>query len=583
MNNIVSKSLVALLGGFLFLAINGCETPEFEERTNYQILIGDYIQENPDKYSTFYQVLEKTGTVSFLKAYGGYTCFAPDNSAFEAYLAQRGVASINDIPVNELVDLVKNHVIQDTLSSQTFVDGRLNTMTMYYQYLTTGTTFENGVVKLKVNKYAEVFEKDKRMSNGIVHGVKAVIAPVQKTVAQLIEENSQFSIFTEALKATTIFDTLMLDGAYTVIVVPNAAYEKEGINSFDQLKDKYSTLNDVSNPADSLYLYMAYHILKNNLQYMNDLVASKAVETMAPLEVLTIKAKSEAILINDDTFAGIYEPGYEIDKPVSDETAYNGVMHVSKADFNIKVRFPMRVYYEVTEQLEIQKMPGVFRRPGSTPIANGQLANITWHGDNNLIYYNAGLGGVERYATYLDRMDINLRPEVIKWIEFKTPILVGGKNSNGEFHKYKIWICTRNVFGANNRKAIFYVYFNDELMPVVINNQVTLNNTESEGALELRGWKLYSYSAADSLQKDRNYMSSDGAGRYNAQLAGTVEVKTTGIHTVKFVGISGTNGVWLDQIQFIPVEMDQLWPRVNVYDGSWVYKEDLDAGIYPQK
>jgi hypothetical protein len=256
---------------------------------------------------------------------------------------------------------------------------------------------------------------------------------------------------------------------------------------------------------------------------------------------------------------------------------------VSKADYNIKVRFPMRVYYEVTEQLEIQKMPGVFRKPGSTAIANGQLANISWYGANNYIYYNSGLSGVERYATYSDRFDINLRPEVIKWVEFKTPILVGGKNKTGEFYKYKVWICTRNVYGANNRKAIFYVYFDDELMPTIINNQVTLNNTESEGSLELRGWKLYSYSAADSLLMDKNYMSSDGAGRYNSQLAGTIEVKTTGVHTVKFVGISGTNGVWLDQIQFIPVEADQLWPRINVYDGSWVYKDDLDAGIYPKK
>lgn len=571
------------LWGLLLVVNQSCDFPEYEEKTNYQILIGDYLQENPDKYSTFYSVLERTGSISFLKAYGGYTCFAPDNEAFAAYLAERGVASLTDIPVEELKDLVKNHIVQDTLGAQTFVDGRLQTPTMYNQYLTSGTSFEQGSVKLKINKYAEVFEKDKRMSNGIVHGVKAVLAPIKKTVAELIEENSNYSIFTDALKATTLYDSLKSNNVFTVIVVPNAAYQKDGISSFEQLREKYASTEDVTDPTDSLYLYMAYHVLKNKLQYMNDLVASKAVETMAPLEVLTIKAKSESVLINDDVFAGAYEPGYELEKGVSDATAFNGVVHVSKADFNIKVRFPMRVYYEITEQLEIMKMPGVFRKPGSTAIANGQLANINWYGANNYIYYNAGLGGVERYATFLDRMDINLRPEVIKWIEFKTPILVGGKDKNGEYYKYKIWICTRNVYGANNRKAIFYCYFNDELMPTIINNQVTLNNTETEGALELRGWKLYSYSAADSLLKNNNYMSGDGAGRYNAQLAGTVEVKTTGVHTVKFVGISGTNGVWIDQIQFIPVEMDQLWPRVNVYDGSWVYKEDLDAGIYPKR
>jgi hypothetical protein len=35
-------------------------------------------------------------------------------------------------------------------------------------------------------------------------------------------------------------------------------------------------------------------------------------------------------------------------------------------------------------------------------------------------------------------------------------------------------------------------------------------------------------------------------------------------------------------IQFIPIEEDQNWPRVNVNDGSLVYKADLEVGNFPK-
>jgi hypothetical protein len=40
--------------------------------------------------------------------------------------------------------------------------------------------------------------------------------------------------------------------------------------------------------------------------------------------------------------------------------------------------------------------------------------------------------------------------------------------------------------------------------------------------------------------------------------------------------------MYLDMIQFIPVDEDQNWPRINVKDGTFVYKEDLENGNFPQ-
>jgi uncharacterized surface protein with fasciclin (FAS1) repeats len=576
--NIILKVCIIGLSICSLFLLNRCQTVDFQEKTNYQVLIGQYLEQNPDQYSTFVKVLEKTGSLSFLEAYGTYTCFVPNNEAWDAYFQKKG-KTLNDFSVDELKDLVRYHIIVDTINSNQFVDGKIQTPTMYGQYLTTRVFFENGLTKLKVNKYSVIERANDRMLNGIVHTVSTVLEPVKQSVAQLIEANPACSIFTDALKATGLYDTLNLISTadntdprwFSVIAIPDTAYRKDGIKTFADLKARYTSGNDLTSPTDSLNLYMAYHILDHSLKYISDLVQDRAHATKVPLEVLTIKAKGDSVLVNEDEFAGAIERGYPIDRAASDNSAANGVYHLTEntpdksGNFGIKVRKPMAVYWEVTDQPELRKMPGVFRKVGSTTLWNGQMANVSWYGSTNSISYV--VGDAYPYYVFNDYFNINLRPEVIKWIEFTTPILVKGK--------YKVWICTRNVWGANNRKAIFFVYFDDVVMPTPINNQTTLDRNTSDEEYELTGWKWYQYNPKDSLEGKYNYIGSDGSGRFAGQLAGTVDIAATGTHKVKFVGITGTNGCWLDEIQFIPVENNQIWPRVNVNDGSLVYKETL--------
>jgi uncharacterized surface protein with fasciclin (FAS1) repeats len=580
-NILIKIGLSGLCFGFLFL-LNRCQVMDYQEKTNYQTLIGQYLEQNPDKYSTFVKVLEKSGSLAFLEAYGAYTCFAPTNEAWDAYFLKTG-KNLDAYTAEELKELVRYHIIADTINSNQFVDGKIATPTMYGQYLTTRVFFENGITKLKVNKYSVIERADDRMLNGIIHTVGTVLEPVKLSVAQLIEANSSCSIFTQALKATSLYDTLNQVSAsgntdprwFTVFAIPDIAYQKDGINSFDDLKKRYTSGSNLTSPADSLNLYMAYHVLDHSLKYISDLVLDRAYQTKVPLEVITVKAKGDSVLVNEDEFAGAIERGYPIDRASSDNSAANGVYHImantpsKSGNFGIKLRKPMAVYWEVTDQPELRKMPGVFRKVGSTTLWNGQMANVSWYGESNSISYV--VGDAYPYYVFNDYFNINLRPEVIKWIEFTTPILVKGS--------YKVWVCTRNVWGANNRKAIFFVYFDDVVMPTTINNQTTLDRATSDEEYELTGWKWYQYNPKDSLEGKYNYIGSDGSGRFAGQLAGTVDIAATGTHKVKFVGITGTNGCWLDEIQFIPVENNQIWPRVNVNNGSLVYKESLPAPL----
>ncbi|MFB6340810.1 fasciclin domain-containing protein [Saccharicrinis sp. FJH62] len=577
--------LVALAAGAIF---NSCGLPEYNTRTNYQILIGEYLEQNPGEFSTFYDLLEKSNTIAFLKAYGTYTCFAPTNAAFEKYFQEKGVSSIDDFTAQEMRDLVRYHIIIDTIPTTDFVDGRLQTANMYGQYLTTKTYLEGGSSVYKVNKYATIKSADNRMLNGIVHSVESVLDPITPTIAEQLDANPDFSIFTEALKATNWFDTLNLRLTeddfnfnyeqgdeikvtrwFTVMAVSNNAFAASGINSYDDLKAKYSDTGDPTNPKDSLYLHMAYHILDSTLMYVSDFASINSTAgyfTKAPLEVITIKVDGSEVLVNEDEFRGVVEKGFAIDRDASDNTANNGVFHSMTADFFIKVRFPSRIHWEVTDQFEIKKIPGVYRKQGVN-LEMGQLADIQWYPENYTIYYNAPAG--DYYGNVLnDRLQAYIRPEVIKWIQFRTPIVVKGT--------YKVWICTRNVYPASGRrKPIFFVYVDDEKLPIIIDNSETLNENESDGELELRGFKRYPYNPADSLEQ--NYTRHTIAQRYTGQLAGTIDFRTTGRHWIKFVAISAYAGneLWLDQIHIIPVEEDQVWPKPNTDDNSMVYKEDL--------
>lgn len=578
------------------LLLAGCGKESFTERTNYQILIGEFFDQNPDQFSIFNEVFKRSNNLGFINAYGTYTCFAPTNEAFEAYFKSKQ-KTIDQLTPAELRDLVRYHVIIDTIPTTDFVDGRLVTANMYGQYLTTKTYLENGSAVYKINKYARVISSDNRMLNGIVHSVDAVLDPITPTIAEQLEADPKYSIFTEALKATTIFDTLNIrlteddfsfnweEGDeiktprwFTVLAITNDAYANEGITSYDKLKEKYSNTGNPADPLDSLYLHMAYHCLDKALMYVSDFAAVTTTSgyfTMAPLEVITIKTKNTDVMVNEDEYLGNIEEGFAIDRENSDNTANNGVFHSMTGDFFIKVRFPSPIYWDVTDQFEIKKIPGVYRRQGAT-LVNGQLEDIRWYGENNTIYYN-GVAGDYDGNILGDRLHAYIRPEVIKWIEFKTPIIVKGE--------YKIWICTRNVYpSSGRRKPIFFVYIDDETenvqkLPIIIDNSETLNNTESDGELELRGFKRYCYHPADSLEN--NYSANIRASRYTGQYAGTAKFESTGRHWIKFVAISAYAGneLWLDQIHIIPTDYDQVWPKPSVTDGSLVYKEDLPPQV----
>jgi len=547
-----SKVKLIALSLLFITSLMGCEQEIMDVSTTTDVNMLGYFEQNPEQFSKWVTILEKTGTAGFLGAYGAYTMFAPTNEAVDVFMAEKGVTSVDQFEVDELKRIVRLHLIEDTISTSDFTDGKLPRITMLGQYVITGSELHNGVARTRVNRQANVVEANIRVGNGIIHSIDHVLQPANQTVAQMLDSNPEFSIFTAALKETGLFDKLnqmYLEGSsterawFTVLAQKNSVYQSININTIEDLKTKYSNTGNPADINDSLYLYMAYRIL-NDTKYLADLVTAPSHATLAPQEVITSKLMGEKVLINEDTFNGVLEEGAEVDRMASDYTATNGVVHAVTGNVELKKRNPVRVYFDVADQPELRKLPE-FRKSGAPSVrfTPGSFKDILFEGSNSprIDYMPGSSANSDGYA-FGDYLDLRMSANVTRLVEFTTPTLVKGR--------YKVWIAFRTIL----KTAPLQIYFNTEILPRTIDmTQYYPGGNERE--LLAQGIKRH---------------VADTPGNTYARLAGTITVETTGRHKIKFVGLSNDNGYHrLDMIQFIPEDQDQLYPKI-ARDGTLV-------------
>jgi uncharacterized surface protein with fasciclin (FAS1) repeats len=459
--------LFAVLAGVFALSyMFSCKKIDIVTATTSDVNIYDYLVKNGDKYSEFAKMVQKAGYSDFLNAYGSYTVFAPTNDGIKAFLQETGKTSIDAFTVPEIQDIVKLHLIQDTIQTGSFTDGKLPLVTMLGQYLITGVTNVNGTSSYTVNRQALILQPNIVLSNGVVHSLDHVLKAATKTVAQTVEANPDYSIFLQALKETGYYDSLNIVNNpdttrrfLTVFAETNKALLDSGFASYAALKARYSNTGNPKNANDSLHLYVAYHIT-TDARYIADVVSSTSIPTLAPLEVVTPSLDGQKVLLNDIVFNGNHEPGIELDRTNSDITANNGVVHQAKAHFAIKIRVPVRVDFEPNDQPELRKLTTIFRKSTTATVISGTgagytlqkgfFADINWFSitsSTSTVSYNCMPETNTTYygwhADYLRIPEGNTSRN--KWIEFKTPLLVKGR--------YKIWICYYRGKNSNNNPA----------------------------------------------------------------------------------------------------------------------------------
>lgn len=536
----------SLCAGLLVLGLFACKKQQFDLLTTTDVNIVDYLRKSPDQYSELVKALDKTNISPFLNAYGTYTLFAPTNDAFKIYLKEIGKTSVDEVDVTVLRDLLRLHIISDTVRSTSFTDGKLYAPTMQGQFLTTGVVPETGATV--VNRQALALQLNMLTGNGYVHTVDHVLQPATLTLAKQIEGNAKYSIITQALKETGWYDSLntivTADTTRrwrTFLLESDSVLKVAGFPTYASFKAKYSNTGNPKLATDSLNLYIAYHMLFD-IKYIADIVSFTSHNTYAPQQVVTQILDGQKVLLNQATFNGVFEAGIPMNRATSDLPATNGVLHNLNGQLLLKKRDPFRVDFDIAAQPEIIKLTSIYRKVGkSQTFALGQLKDVTWQNVNSTPQYTTEGATTSNFYWWDDHFDFNMRfgnAAANNWIEFKTPLLVKGK--------YKVWVCFRRASVGQ------YIQLSFDGVPTskLIDLTTALNGALAGAALEATGYKRYTI-----VTTSNNY----------AMFAGIVDVTTTDRHLLRFTcvkdqGSGATNTSTVDFVQFIPVDQDQQRP-----------------------
>ena len=180
-----------------FISCDDDETGRIETKTIAQIAADNA------SFSTLVQALNRAGLVNVLNSPGSFTVFAPTNDAFSAFLSSAGFASVNDVPVPVLTQILLNHVVAGTVQSSQLSTGYVKTEATFNgvengSKLSLYVTTSNGV---RLNGVSTVTMPNILASNGIVHVVDAVIG--LPTVVTFAAADPNFSTLVSALTTLT--------------------------------------------------------------------------------------------------------------------------------------------------------------------------------------------------------------------------------------------------------------------------------------------------------------------------------------------------------------------------------------------
>lgn len=574
---------IMLLGVFsIFLCLWACRKDSLVRGTSNAVNMTQYLKNNPDDFSELLKILNLSETASFLNAYGSYTMFAPTNTAIKTYLQEKGKAAVEDISAADWKSFIRLHLLEDSIPTSRFTDGKLFNLTMYGQYLTTSSENTAGITKIRINKQANVLKSNISVGNGLIHSVDHVLSPATLSVAQTIEANPEYSIFTEALKKTGLYEKLNLLPAnnpdektkwLTIIPETNNVFKAAQINSYEDLVAKYATTADPKLATDGLNLFMKYHILYD-AKYLADIITSGAHNTLAPLEVLTSKLSGQTVLINDDTFNGIYEKGFTLIREKSDLTATNGVVHQASEHFAIKARSPYRVDFDVASFPELLKNTQYYKRQTYqfTIEEAAALTDVKFSGPEDLLIYRYGTGqSTSKTSLNMDVLIVPLaaggESNRAEWVEFRTPLLIKGK--------YKVWIgyYTQQQGGTTTTEVQALIGVDGTTERVPLSNPRVLSFIAKRPGINktVNGVSVIDVEAEEAIGY-KTYMENT-TGSQVARLMGVADIQQTGRYWLRLKAINGkqtTNNI--DVIQFIPLNDDQQY---------WKYKPDGSRILEP--
>ncbi len=257
-------------------------------------------------FSILVDALTKANLVGALNGTSQYTVFAPTNDAFTELLNDLGASSLDDIPVEDLTEILLYHVVAGSNESSALSTG-------YYASISPKGDYYFSIYfdkeNLKINGSASVTQADVMADNGIIHIIDKVILPPSITDHAIA--NPALSSLTAAVVKAELAETLDdVANNFTVFAPINDAFAM-------LLEDLNASLDDLS--KDDLTPILLNHVV--NAFVPAEDVTSGYVSTLAtgqdnPLSI-NIQIQDNSVMINNSAQVVL-----------TDVVATNGIIHV---------------------------------------------------------------------------------------------------------------------------------------------------------------------------------------------------------------------------------------------------------------
>ncbi|HKK12362.1 MAG TPA: fasciclin domain-containing protein [Flavobacteriaceae bacterium] len=198
-----------------------------DDDDNFTMMVPETITElaiATPELSTLVEALNRANLATTLNQPGTYTVFAPTNDAFTAFLSANNFASLNDVPVNVLTQVLLNHVITQELPSTSLTTGYVSTLATQSGTDLNLSMFVDTSNGVKLNGVSNVSAANIEATNGVIHVVDAVIG--LPTIVDQASANPAFSSLVAALVAADgdLVSVLSGEGTFTVLAPNNDAF-----------------------------------------------------------------------------------------------------------------------------------------------------------------------------------------------------------------------------------------------------------------------------------------------------------------------------------------------------------------------
>lgn len=399
--------------------------------------VGIYLESQPE-YSEWTKLLKKTDVFNALNISKiKFTCFVVDNDAVQAYLKLKNYNTVDDLPMEEATYLVRYHIIPGNAYMHTAFSGQIKDTTASGDYLTVNFR-DGGINAIYVNDSSRIVQRDIEVINGYLHKIDKVLDPITESVWDLINKNDNYSIFREALKLCQLEEWLdarnkVVNEAIrrdykTVLVVSDETFKAAGINSLEELKNRYPS-NEYTSDTSSFKQFITYHIINSNSDFgvlatFDAGIKVKNLETVARNTLFSVEDMGKNLVFNRYTDSVLFVAGKY------DQHGNNGYVHEVNHLMPVSTPKPATVTWDFCDIEDCRILEAYGKYDGSTALDIKEFnldrenpIDINWFTspDNaSAVRYQYRKG-----RTNNDFLVMNLG--YVGWVEIKTPPIVAGK------------------------------------------------------------------------------------------------------------------------------------------------------------